>query len=367
MRLAVDVLQLRRDHRGVGRYVRRLLAAMAEEAPHVEFLLAVRDDADGAVVRAELATGMLHAAERLRVLTPDAWSRSEADVAWYPWNFVRLRPASGAIVPTLHDLAPMLRTVDGRWWKVLKRLRAAQQYRHAVTLADHIITGSAVARDELVERLGVSASAISVVPHAADQFVRGADTAGARALLRSLEVTSPFVFALASRERRKNLGVLWAALEELHASGNALPLVLAGRARVALPARPWLHNAGFVSDEVLAALYAEALAVVVPSRYEGFGLPVLEAMAAGGVVVAANASTLPEVAGDAALFFPPHDGRALASCLARLAREPALRASLRTAGVIRAAGYTWRASARGTLAALERGRQAAAERGVHRQ
>jgi alpha-1,3-rhamnosyl/mannosyltransferase len=149
--------------------------------------------------------------------------------------------------------------------------------------------------------------------------------------------------------------VLWAAQEQLHARGVTLPLVLAGRAPVALPSRPWLHRTGFVSDAVLGALYAKALAVVVPSRYEGFGLPVLEAMTAGGVVVCAEASTLPEVAGEAALYFAPDDAMALADRLERLARDGDLRATLRAAGTRRAAGFSWRASARGTLAALERG------------
>jgi alpha-1,3-rhamnosyl/mannosyltransferase len=355
MRVAVDALQLRHDHRGIGRYVRQLLPAMARELPSASFVLAARDQADADALREELSPRLPDGADRLQVLSASAWSALHVEVAWYPWNFVRLRPASGAIVPTVHDLAPLRHDIDGRWWKVLKRLRAERQYRAAVSQAHHIVTGAELARDELVARLGVARDRVSVVPHAADEFAGPGDAVLADRALREAGVSGPFVLALASRERRKNLGVLWRALDLLAARDTTLPLVLAGTARLALPSRSWLHRTGFVSDGVLTALYARALAVVVPSRYEGFGLPVLEAMAAGGAVVCADASTLPEVAGEAALRFPADDAEVLAAALQRLRDEPSLGAALRRAGAVRAAAFSWQSSARGTLEAFRCG------------
>jgi glycosyltransferase involved in cell wall biosynthesis len=258
----------------------------------------------------------------------------------------------------MHDLAPML-LVDGRWWKVIKRMQAARRYRQSAAAAHHIITGAEAARDELVERLGVAASRISVVPHAADEFRSGGDAQAADALLARIGVTGPFLLAIGSRERRKNLPVLFRAMDRLNASGVPVPLVLCGGS-VAPGAPPsWLRRAGFVSHAELGGLYARAAALVVPSRYEGFGLPVLEAMTAGGAVVCAQASTLPEVAGDAALYFPPDDSDALAALLYRVLHDPAVGETLRARGRLRASLYSWQRSAQGTLDAFARAMQQA--------
>lgn len=349
MHVAVEASQLRHDHRGVGRYVRRLLEAMARESSTLRFTLGVRT-ADVDTLRAELETS--HAlGTRLVVLPLDRWLSGTYDVAWYPWNFVRGIPVGAAIVPTIHDLAPML-MVDGRWWKVLKRASAARRYRQSASAAHHIITGAAVARDEIVARLGVPVAAVSVVPHAADEFRVGDHGQAADALLSRLGVSGPFLLAIGSRERRKNLPTLFRAMDQLVARGIQVPLVLCGASVPSTAASPWLRRPGFVSDAELGGLYARAAALVVPSRYEGFGLPVLEALTAGGAVVCASASTLPEVAGDAALYFPPDDSAALADQLQRLLHDPAIGVALRTRGRARAEAYSWQRSARGTLAAF---------------
>jgi glycosyltransferase involved in cell wall biosynthesis len=360
VRLAVEAGQLRGDRRGIGRYVHALLPAMLAEAPALgialEITLGVRSASDVDAVRASLRPGLV---PRVRVIPRAEWRREACDVAWYPWNFVRVRPPGGAIVPTLHDLAPMRADIDGRWWKVLKRVRARRAYTHAARAADVVLTGARAAADELVATLGVPADRIVVVPHAADTFATAADAAAAEAVLATLGVHGPFVLALASRERRKNLGVLWRAMDELAQGPAALPLVLAGGGALALPDRPWLRRPGFVSDAVLASLYARATAVVVPSRYEGFGLPVLEAMTAGGAVICADASTLPEVAGAGALRFGPDDAATLARHVRALRDDAALAAALRARGRQRAADFSWRTSARATLGAF---RQAMARR-----
>lgn len=346
----------------MGRYARSLLAAMPAHRPNLRYTIFARNAADVAPLTEQLAQ-LPQVMERATVRPASAMSATVCDAAWYPCNFVTYRPQCGAIVPTVHDLFPMLQ-LDGRWWKVYKRTRARFRYRATLHLADHLITGAMVAAEELVRTFGLEREFVSVVPHAADGF-RAADLALADPVLQRLQVDGPFLLAVGSQEPRKNLGVLYEAMRRLASAGRAIPLVLCGprgvhgfRSGDALP--PWLRVAGFVRDDELAALYARATALVFPSRYEGFGLPVLEAMTVGGVVICSDASTMPEVGGDAVLYFPPDDATQLAAQVIRLLDDAGLHGHLVQAGAMQSAKYSWSRSAAGTLAAIDAGITAAA-------
>jgi glycosyltransferase involved in cell wall biosynthesis len=136
------------------------------------------------------------------------------------------------------------------------------------------------------------------------------------------------------------------------------PLVIAGKAgwlyepilrRIAeLNLQNWIHLTGFFPDDDLPALYNAATLLAMPSRYEGFGLPVLEAMACGTPVVCSNTSSLPEVAGDAALLVPPENVQGWAEAIARLCNDNALHARMRERGLAQAAHFTWENAARQT-------------------
>jgi glycosyltransferase involved in cell wall biosynthesis len=170
-----------------------------------------------------------------------------------------------------------------------------------------------------------------------------------------------FFLSVGTLEPRKNLRRLLAAFARVTAAGDtALPLVLAG-------GRGWLEDGleayvsslgldgrvrvlGYVDDETLRWLYASCFAFAYPSLVEGFGLPVLEAMSLGAAVVTSDRSSLPEVAGDAALAVDPTDEGALAAALRRLAVEPALRDALRERAGARARRFSWTGAARQTLA-----------------
>jgi len=365
MHLAVEAVALTRNLRGMGRYARSLLSEMPAVRPELRYTIFARNAADVAPLQEQLAA-LPRIMERAAVRPAGEMARVACDAAWYPCNFVTHRPLTGAIVPTVHDLFPMLQ-LDERWWKVYKRTRARFRYGRTVSVADHVITGATKAAEELRATLGLPADRISVVPHAADEF-RGADPSTVDALLARLEVRGPFLLAVGSQEPRKNLGALYAAMRLLDARGCAIPLVLCGPRGIhgykpgdAVPR--WLRQAGFVSDDELAALYARATALVFPSRYEGFGLPVLEAMTAGGVVICSNGSTMPEVGGDAALYFPPDDAETLAAQVLRLLDDDGLHERLVRAGALQAAHYSWERAARGTLEAIDRGIQAATRRG----
>ncbi len=227
MHLAVEASALTRNVRGMGRYARSLLAALPLERPELRYTILARNTADIAPLSEQLAIlpGVM---ERATLRAADAMSTLQCDAAWYPCNFVTQRPAQGAVIPTVHDLFPMLQ-LDGRWWKVLKRTRARLRYRRTLAQADQVITGATRAAEELAATFGVDRDRIAVVPHAADGF-RVADPALVDPLLTRLGVSGPFLLAVGSQEPRKNLGVLYEAMRLLDALGVPMINAVMGEA-----------------------------------------------------------------------------------------------------------------------------------------
>ena len=242
----------------------------------------------------------------------------------------------------------------------------------AVRRSDRVIVDSEATKRDLVELLGTPAARIDVVPlgigasqHAdplPERDVRARFRLGDRSVLLSLS----------AKREHKNLGAL---LEALAALRSRPVLILAGyptpherelrlRAR-ALGVADDVRWPGWLTPPELEGLWRLTSAFVFPSLYEGFGLPVLEAMARGVPVACSNASSLPEVAGDAALMFDPRDPRSIATALERLLLGGPEIEALKAAGVARAALFTWQRTAGATLASY--GRALADDRSAHRR
>ncbi|HSB62562.1 MAG TPA: glycosyltransferase family 1 protein [Thermoanaerobaculia bacterium] len=349
--VAVEATHLPDEVRGIGRYVRALLPRILALEPRLQLALFTRHDVEA--LDAEVSSdstlrgraGVLHARE----LRP-----SSADLFWYPWNVAYPLLSCGAIVVTMHDVVPVVLPDPrrSRWWKNLRwrRRYAATARRATVIMADSAFTAREVGRV-----LGFPSRRIRVTPLAADDLPVP-PVAGDAAALARLGVTSPFFLAVGAADPRKNLALLYGAMQRVVLSTPPASLVLAGPRRGSdppAPSAPWVRTLGFVSDSDLAVLYRRATALVMPSIYEGFGLPVLEAMRLGGPVICARASSLPEVAGDAAAWFDPHDEADLAATLARVLSDDGMRARMRAAGLRRAARFSWDETARATLRAFE--------------
>ncbi len=207
----------------------------------------------------------------------------------------------------------------------------------------HVVTVSEFSRGELIELLGIPAEGIAVVPGGVDPaFTPNADAEWAR---RELGLTRPYVLSVASQTARKNLRALvpLAADVEVVVAGGHRPQF--AREEGLEP----LRHLGAVPEHLLPGLYAGAAAFALPSLYEGFGLPVLEAMACGTPVVASDVTALPETAGGAARLAPPDQ---VAEAVTDLLADSAERQRLREAGLSRAREFTWDRTARGVDAVL---------------
>jgi glycosyltransferase involved in cell wall biosynthesis len=247
---------------------------------------------------------------------------------------VRLRRT----VTTFHDLF----VLTGDYSTPEFRRRFADQARRAAAASDLIIAVSQVTADQVEQLLGVERSRLRVVPHG----VRIAPRSSGR------ENTILHVGAL---QKRKNVVRLIEAFETVPATWR---LELAGSAGFGAaeimtriersPARDRISVLGYVTPEALAECYARASIFAFPSLDEGFGIPVLEAMAAGTPVVTSRRSALAEVAGDAALLVNPESMDEIAAALLSLIEGDQLRADLAQKGLLRAAGFTWDKAVEGT-------------------
>ena len=228
----------------------------------------------------------------------------------------------------------------------------------AARRSERVIADSQSTREDLIALLGIPSGRIDVVPLGLGTVRRVAALPEEAVRSRFGLGERPVLLSLSAKRPHKNLLALIGALSRLEPAGRPV-LVLPGyptaheselRERVsALDLDADVRFPAWVSAEELEGLWDVARAFVFPSLYEGFGLPVLEAMARGVPVACSNASSLPEVAGDAALMFDPGDEAAIASALQRLLHEPALAESLRARGLARAREFTWERSARLTL------------------
>ena len=248
---------------------------------------------------------------------------------------------------------------EQRWQTYVKAIMPS-----VLRTASGVICISEHSKEELLKSYDVSTDKIHVVHCGIDHARFHPDVKSDVDWLRSIGVTKDYVLHVGTLSQRKNIPLLLRAVAVLRSRGlfNDHQLVLAGPELPVLHGGSEIHAAirdlglqdvvvltGHVADDRLPGLYAHAKLLVMPSLYEGFGLPILESMATGTPVVASNCSSIPEVAGDAAILVPPHDEQALADAIADVIGSHATAEELRSKGLQRARQFSWERSAAETL------------------
>jgi glycosyltransferase involved in cell wall biosynthesis len=346
MRIVLDVSPLSRPRTGIGNYIRGMVAGLVEAArPEHEVVAFGPSGPRGRERIREALSGL-----DIEVRTPlaphalrQAWSRSgrlpvervlgRLDVFHFSdWMYPPQR--GGLRATTVHDLVPLRHP---EWVEPETVRMHGPKYEHAARTCDRIFVNSRFTGGEVVDLLGVPEERVRVAYPGIDPVFRADGEAA--------DLGGPYVLAVGTLEPRKNLPALVTAFAVLRQRHPELTLALAGLEgweRRPLEAEG-IRLLGFVSDEELARLYRGAAVFAYPSRFEGFGMPVVEALASGVPAVVSSHGSLDEACGDVAIRVDPEDTPAFAEALERALHEP------RGRGLPHASRFTWRACGEAVL------------------
>lgn len=381
MRVALDVTVIARPG-GIAAYARNLILALGRiSLPH-DLVLWAGTSAAAATVeqwapprsRVVCASGLARLLDSAGRVSPISIASirqlvGPVDVFHGLNHFLPSKRGQASRVVTVHDLSAFLHP---EWHP---RSRA---WAHRLALgptaraAHHVITATCAIREEVVRVLSVAPERVSAVPHGVSPHFRPRTREEIEPVLARHQLApGRYLAYLGAVEPRKNLGRLLDAMALLRQErADVPPLVLAGpvgwrnEALAMRLASAGVRHLGLLPEADTAVFLAGAACFVYPSLYEGFGLPVLEALACGVPVVTSTDTAIREVAGDAAVFVDPHDSRAIADGVGRVLADPALRQALTRCGPARAAAFTWERTARETAAVW--GRVAVVSHGTDR-
>jgi glycosyltransferase involved in cell wall biosynthesis len=353
MKIALDATPLTVPSGGVRRYTEELTRALAQTFPDDQFWLLSDQSFSAPFSRSNVKTG--HGPRNMLERRWWSWglqgeiSRLRIDVFHgtdFAVPYLPLRPS----VMTLHDLSPWM---DPSWHAESGRVRRRTPTLLRLGLATMIITQSEAVKRQAIERFHLPADRVAVVPLAANPAFRPSPA--------PLD-TPPYLLYVGTLEPRKNVGLvldLWRELRREH----PIDLILAGRRRAdfpEIPPEPGLHLRGLTPEEELPGLYSRAIACLYPSYYEGFGLPVLEAMQCGALMIASSDPSIREVAGaggdasDAgAIVLDVRDRGAWLEALRMATTHPERMCPWRERAIARSAQFSWTKTAQLTKAVYE--------------
>jgi glycosyltransferase involved in cell wall biosynthesis len=369
-RVALDARRLAGNRRGVGLYVHNLVRCLPKAAPDMEFLLLVDRPVPASFVPAgcrQIVVGgrpsddsqsvsppgaKISSVYWMNVLVPRVLTRERVEL-FHGTNVAAPLVSGCPSVVTIHDLV---------YRRIPDTLAPFHRFYHrllvpiAARRAAHLIAISESTRSDIINLVGVRPTKVTAIHHGIDaSFLPVTDDVRLASVRSQFCLPNRFILHVGAVERQKRLEPLMVAAADMLKKDLVDGVVLAGeegrgaedvrRVVAQLGIAERVHFLGYVAQEVVPALYTLARCTVYPSWYEGFGMPVLEAMACGSPVITSNVSSFPEVAGDAALLLPPGDSGAMVRTLERLLTDDQLRDSLVTKGIQRAKRFSWEACA----------------------
>lgn len=366
MKIAFDLRRI--GNPGIGRYMKCLAESVIAQAPEHEYLLILPPQSEHLVYAPnaqKLCTGLKYYSFHEQFELPRILNRYKVDLLHSPHFLLPLmRPCPA--VATIHDVIYLACPED------LPSLAGRLYYRTMMNacsrMATRIVTDSKHSKDEIIRYLHSDIEKLEVVYPAVDPFFQsGPDPAELASARSKFGIDRDYILCVGIYKPRKNHAGLLKAFQLLLRSGTQSQLVIAGPMAEGEPVLRALAQelgitqhvifTGFVNDADLRALYSGARVYVCPSLYEGFGFTVLEAMACGTPVVCSSSTSLPEVAGKAALYFDPHNPDEMAVQLSSAFSDDAVRASLIAAAGSNLLRFNWEETARQTIAAYHQALQ----------
>jgi glycosyltransferase involved in cell wall biosynthesis len=358
LRIAIDARAAAEVPAGRGRYVRELISHLAPLLGDNSLLLYARKRWEGAPQSAQISWRLVAGSDLAWPLAAARAMRGECDVALATGSYLLCALAPKPVHSMAWDMVPFHPELHPPRGSLFERVTLPLAVRRCASF----VAISAATRDELLARYPRVAGRTAIAhPAAGEQFTSVASDRDAEALARH-GVRPPYVLATGTLEPRKNLPRLISAFASLPQE------IRAGRRLVLAGAPGWetaetfahvsshsslVKTLGYVPDEDLPALYRHADVFCYPSLYEGFGIPVLEAMRCGTAVLTSGRSSMPEVAADAARYVDPLDTADIARALTELLGDPSTRERLGAEGIERARSFTWEAAAKVVLGVLE--------------
>lgn len=364
MRIGLDGRFYRAATGGIGRYSRELINHLLDLDQKNEYVLFLTPEDDRechltAKNLTKVVTTIRHFTFAEQLSLPRLLDQYDLDLVHF-LNFNHPFMYRGKYITTIHDLTMNFFPVGRQRTPGLRQAYLALM-KHAATAPDRVIVPTQTVKDDVVNHLHVSPDKIEVIYEGA--LVPACPvTKPKKNYLKQIGITKPYILFVSQWRPHKGLGSLVEAFN-LIKKKHDIQLVISGKPNPQFPEIPQAINGspyrsdiitpGFVDDDMLDALYAGTELFVFPSLYEGFGLPPLEAMARGVPVASSNSSVMPEVLGEAALYFDATNPKDMAKVIGAALDDKALLRKLRSASVAQAKKYSWQKMAKETLALYE--------------
>ncbi|WP_033397593.1 glycosyltransferase family 4 protein [Desulfobacter curvatus] len=371
MKVSVNAVPMAGLLTGIARHLRNLYMEM-EKIDDIEVVYLLRNKISKCMPALADTEKWQHRTDQLRKLPPSVLFGLRA-LEWYKYEYglnrIACKPGNGIALHHETGFTPARFTkgpcVFSMYDLVLRRFKETQPaervmlFEHFISKrlpqADHIIASCRFVRQEIIEEFKIAPGKVSAVPLAPDPVFSPASSDHVRDACRRLGLPNDYLLFVSALEPRKNIDLL---VDALGIAKTDIPLVLVGWQ--GWGEKPWLEKVnnkeinnrffftGHLSDSDLKAVYSGATALIYPSIYEGFGLPILEAMACRCPVVCSNAASMPEAAGDAAILIDPFDADDLARAIDLIVNDSLVRHNLIAKGEQHAANFTWSRTAQKT-------------------